>query len=387
MATTLPAGLAFAELLHALPKLGAALVPLNTRLSAAERQWQIRDAAPRVVVEEPVEGPEATLIPRTDLPAGEPHSVIYTSGTSARPKPVILTHANHTASALASAWNLGVDPDDRWLCPLPVFHVGGLAILLRSAVYGTAAILHPSFEEDDVAASLRSGEATLVSLVPTMLRRLASREPLEAPGLRAMLLGGAPVPRDLIEWGARQGLPLVQTYGMTETASQIAALPVEEARADPVSAGRPLPTVGVRIASDGEVLVHGPMVSPRAVGPDGWLRTGDRGRLDEEGLLWIDGRLKDVIVTGGENVGAAEVEEVLLSHPSVEDAAVVGRPDPEWGEAVTAFVVLSSPTASAQLIAHCRERLAAFKVPKGVVAVEELPRNAAGKLMRGELRA
>jgi O-succinylbenzoic acid--CoA ligase len=386
VAATLPPGVEFAALLHALPRLGAVLVPLNTRLSAAERRWQLQDCGARIVVGEPPGGEEAAVELRSSADPGEPQTLLYTSGTGGRPKPVLLTYANHRASALASAWNLGVAPDDRWLCVLPVFHVGGLAILLRSAIYGTAAIVHERFDEDDALASLASGETTLVSLVPTMLHRLARAGLAEAPALRAALLGGGPVPRDLLRWAASRGLPVLQTYGMTETASQIATLSAAEALERHGSAGRPLPGADVRIGDGGEILVRGAMVAPGTLAADGWLHTGDRGRLDD-GYLVVEGRLDDVIVTGGENVAAPEVEDALMSHPAVADAAVVGRPDPEWGQAVTAFVVLSADASEDDLIAHCRARLAGYKVPKELRRVEELPRNAAGKLVRARLPA
>jgi O-succinylbenzoic acid--CoA ligase len=300
-------------------------------------------------------------------------TVILTSGTTGEPKPVHLTEANHEASALASAWNLGVAPDDRWLCCLPLWHVGGLAIPIRSAIYGTTAVLHDGFDAGRVRASIESGEATLVSLVATMLRRLIDAGMSDWPALRVALVGGGPIPADLLEWAAASGFPLVPTYGMTETASQV------------VTGHRPLLGVELRIGEGGEILVRGPMVAPGAVDADGWLHTGDRGHLDEHGALHVEGRLDDVIVTGGENVAAPEVEGVLLLHPAVADAAVVGRPDPEWGQAVTAYVVLSADASDDELLVHCRERLAGFKVPKAIHRCDALPRNAAGKLVRRRL--
>jgi O-succinylbenzoic acid--CoA ligase len=280
---------------------------------------------------------------------------------------------------MASAERLGVDPRDRWLCPLPLFHMGGLAVLLRSAIYGTTAIVHERFEAQRVRAALESGGVTHVSLVPTMLRRLREAGLSGALGLRAMLLGGGPISADLLDWATAAGLPAMPTYGMTETASQIAtAAPGQRA-------GRPLPGVELRISDEEEILVRGPMVAPGSLGPDGWLHTGDAGRLDGDGRLHIHGRLKELIVTGGENVAPAEVEQVLLAHPSVEDAAVIGLPDPEWGEAVFAFVVAGGEAGEEELLRWCRERLAGFKVPKRIELVAALPRNAAGKLMRDEL--
>jgi O-succinylbenzoic acid--CoA ligase len=262
---------------------------------------------------------------------------------------------------------------------MPLFHVGGLSILTRSELAGSSVILHERFDVDAVAEAIESGEATLVSVVPTMLRRLQARGLTGAPALRAALVGGGPVPRDLLEWGAEAGLPLLQTYGMTETCSQIATAPAGS------SAARPLPGVEIRIGDEGEILVRGPMVSRGALSGDGWLHSGDRGRLDDGGFLHVEGRIKDTIVTGGENVAPAEVEEALVSHPAVADAAVVGRPDPEWGEAVTAFVVLDAEVADAELVAHCRARLAGYKVPRTITRVDELPRTESGKLLKGRL--
>ena len=376
MATTLPAGIDFAVLLHAVPRLGAVLVPLNTH-DEPRRQLELAGAA--LLVEEPPAGEEAEVELRTSFDPDAVQTVLFTSGTTGSPRPVELTHANHHASAAASADRLGVHADDRWLSPLPLFHMGGLAVLLRSAIYGTAALVHESFDAGRVREVLESRGATLVSLVPTMLLRLREAGLSAAPALRAMLLGGGPAPSGLVDWAASVGLPAMPTYGMTETASQIAtAAPGEHG-------GRPLPGVDLRIAEDGEILVRGPMVAPGTLGGDGWLHTGDAGRLDERGLLHVDGRIKDLIVSGGENVAPLEVEQVLLAHPAVADAAVVGVADAEWGEAVTGFVVLDGEATEDQLRSWCRERLAAYKVPKRIEPVDRLPRNPAGKLLRDEL--
>jgi len=357
----------FVLLLHACIRGGAVFVPVDPRLPAASV------ASMRAAAEE--------------IGAGDGDTVLFTSGTTGAPKAVVLTRLNHEASAIASAWNLGVAPDDRWLCVLPLHHIGGLAILLRSAMYGTTAVLHERFDAERVVAAIEAGEVSLVSLVPTMLRRMREAGLSGPGGVRAILLGGGPVPRDLLEWAAAIGLPVLQTYGMTETASQIATLRAGEAVAHHGSAGRPLPGVELAVDGAGEILVRGPMVSAGALSADGWLHTGDRGHLDEDGFLHVEGRIDDVIVTGGENVAAVEVEQALLSHPAVADAAVAGRPDQDWGRAVTAWVVLATHVADSELAAHCRARLAGFKVPKEFIRVDELPRNAAGKLQRAKLSA
>lgn len=394
VATALPPGADFAALLHATPRLGAALVPLSARLTGGERDAALAVSAPRIVVDEPLAGSEADL---PDLGAARrpeaAHTVVFTSGTTATPKPVSLTYANHLASARASAANLGVEPDDRWLCALPVHHIGGLAVLLRSAINGTAAVVHERFDADAVTDSLESGEATLVSLVPTQLRRLIAAGFEIAPALRAALLGGGPSAPELLAWATERGLPFLQTYGMTETASQIVTMPASEAleAGRCGSAGRALQGVELRIASgDAEILVRGPMVSRGTVAADGWLHTGDRGALDADGYLWVEGRLDDVIVTGGENVAAGEVEAALTAHPAVAEAAVVGHPDSEWGQAVTAYVVHKAgaePASDEELLGHCRRRLAPFKIPKRIHRLSALPHTESGKVARARLPA
>jgi o-succinylbenzoate---CoA ligase len=310
---------------------------------------------------------------------------VLTSGTSGPRTPVELTYGNHFCSAAASAFNLGVSPSDRWLCCLPVDHVGGLSILIRSLIYGTTAIVHDGFDAERVATAL-GGEVDIVSLVPTQLQRLLELgAPLDRP--RLILLGGAPVPAASLAEALERGANVVQTYGLTEACSQVCTLAAADASRMRGSAGRPLLGTEVAIAA-GEIVVRGPTVAPGAAGPDGWLRTGDRGRIDAEGFLWVEGRADDVIVSGGENVAPEEVEAALRGHPSVIEAAVVGRPDPEWGSAVTAVVVAAPGTdpTEAELIDHCRGTLAAHKLPKAVEFAAALPRSASGKLLRRELR-
>lgn len=369
VATLMPADFEFAGVMHALPKIGAVLVPINSRLTTVERATVLEDSGARVLLAGPPASSQERPELRKEADPAELHSVVYTSGTTGRPRGVQLTYANHEASAIASAQKLGVDVNDRWLCVLPVFHVGGLAILIRSAIYGTEVVAHDGFDVERVKRSLESGEATLVSLVATQLRRLLDAGLSSAPALRWALIGGGPVPADLLDRCRELGINAVPTYGMTETASQIWT-------------DGPLPGVDLRVADDGEILVKGPMVSQPALSDDGWLHTGDRGSL-EDGRLNVEGRIADTIVTGGENVSATEVEEVLLAHPGVHDAAVVGRPDDEWGQAVVAFVVTDGDVPD--LGTHMRERLAGFKVPKRVMRIDEVPRNAAGKTLRGRL--
>jgi O-succinylbenzoic acid--CoA ligase len=383
-----PASAEYVVLLHALMKLGAIAYPLNPGLADVELEEQLDRLKPALVL-----GQEDHLtMTEADLPLlGEHHldavhCRILTSGTSGGPRAVGLTYGNHLWSAVGSAFNLGVDPGDRWLCCLPLHHVAGLEIILRSVIYGTGAIVQDGFDTEAVALSLERRGATLLSLVTTQLSRLLEAG-VDLSGPRAILVGGGPVTREVLEEAIGRGAKVVQTYGLTEAASQVTTLAPQDARRKLGSAGRPLLTTHLRI-QDGEILVQGPVVAPGCADEDGWLHTGDLGRIDEEGFLYVEDRLGDVIVSGGENVLPAEVEEVLLSHPEVADAAAVGRADEEWQEAVAAVVVLREGAAvdSEDLRRHCAESLASYKVPKRFEFVSELPRTASGKLMRRALR-
>ena len=374
-------------LLHALMKLGAVALPLSPLLAEPERTAVLAEERPAVDLNDAAELTQT----EADLPLLGEHDLddlqcrILTSGASGQPRPVSLTYGNFLFSAVGSAFNLGVDPSDRWLCCLPLSHVAGLSIVIRSVIYGTTVVLLDGFDTEQVASTLVGGEISVVSLVPTQLVRLLEADAdLSRP--RAILIGGGPVPEDALRQALDGGATVVQTYGMTETCSQVTTLAPEDAALKVGSAGRPLLTTHVRI-EDGEILVQGPTVSRDAFDPDGWLHTGDLGHIDEEGFLYVTGRSSELIVTGGENVMPAEVEAVLLSHPAVADAAVVGRPDPEWQEAVCALIVLADDAEATEdeLRDHCTASLAGFKVPKRVEFVSSLPRTPSGKLLRGEL--
>jgi O-succinylbenzoic acid--CoA ligase len=323
--------LGFVVRLHACLLAGARAVPVDPRLSAAERA-QLGDA----------EG---------DL-------VVHTSGTTGTPRPVGLTRPEIESQARGTAIALGLTDDERWLCPLPLSHVGGLMVLLRSVIYATTAVLGPATRTD----------VTVASLVPTQLGRLIDRPP--PARLRVVLLGGAAADPTLLVRARDAGWPVAPSYGLTQTCSAVTVAQP----GDTETSGHPLPGYDVAIAADGEIVI------------DGELHTGDLGRRDERGRLIVLGRKVDTIVSGGENVMPTEVEAALLAHPDVAEAGVFGRPDPEWGEAVTAHVVLRGDTDPAALREFAAQRLARFKVPKQIEPVASLPRNASGKLLRRELR-
>jgi len=395
-------GLDTVLLVHAVPRVGAVLVPLSARATETEVAAQAADAGVRTVLREAPEAPGAAAgVDGFELDAV--HSVVYTSGTSGCPKGVVLTFGNHLWSALGSALTLGHAADDRWLACMPLHHVGGLAILLRSVICGAGVVLHDRFEPERVLAEVEHGGVTHVSLVPTMLHRLlaACGGGSFPPGLRCALVGGGPLPPTLLEAAVAAGVPVAPTYGLTEAASQVATLPPGETASGAVRA-RPLPFTEVRIAGDpppgaaGEILVRGPTVTPGYWGrpgetaaalADGWLHTGDVGFLDGGGWLHVLDRRDDLIVTGGENVAPAEVEAVLRSHPGVEDAGVVGLPDPEWGQRVAAAVVLEpgAGPSDAELAAFCHTLLSGIKAPTVWRRVAALPRTESGKLTRSNL--
>jgi o-succinylbenzoate---CoA ligase len=382
VALQLPPGLPFLVALHGCLAAGAVAVPVDPRLAPAERDRQA--AGCQVVVDRPLSGEAHDAGGESDRRPGDPAMIVHTSGTTRAPRPVTLTLGNWEASARGTASALAISPEDRWLCPLPLAHVGGLSIAIRAVLSGFTVVLYEGWDTDAVAGSLRAGEATLVSLVPTMLARLLDAG-LERPaGLRCAVMGGAPLPSPLVECARAAGIPLVQTYGSTETCSQVTMSRI----GSPETAGRPFPGTRVEVAADGEILIQGPTVAPGALAADGFLHTGDLGALDADKNLTITGRRAETIVTGGENVSPLEVEAALQSHPAVAEAMVYGRPDPEWGEAVTAAVVLRAGSRASpdDLRAHCAERIARFKVPKAVRFLDALPRTPSGKLLRRTLQ-
>ncbi len=403
VAIALPAGLDFACALHACLLLGAVAVPVDLRLGERERAAIVDGAA--VVVDEPLRAGAAGSdgVGAGRGPTGATHdldavaAVIHTSGTTSAPKPVELTYGNFLWSALGSAVALGLDPHERWLCNLPLSHVGGLSILLRSAIYGTTAVVHERFDAELTLRALQTDlpQVTIISLVATTLTRLLDAGLERPPALRCALTGGGPVPAALLERARAAGVPVSLTYGLTEACSQVTTLPLGAIENPPAqtsvapTAGPPLFCTRVRTAADGEIEVAGPTVARGVADADGWLRTGDLGRLNGEGNLLVTGRKADTIVSGGENVAPTEVEAVLERHPGVLEAAAIGRADERWGEAVTALVVVRNGATlhGEELRAHCAARLAPYKVPKEVALVEgPLPRTRSGKLLRRELR-
>lgn len=386
-------------------RLGGTVVPIGGKLAVGELAWIERDIrASQAIPQHPEEATGGFAGRLVGGDRGEsPAVIMYTSGTSGRPKAVPLTWGNLTASALASAANLGVHKDDLWLCCLPVSHIGGLSILVRSALYGTAVELQDRFDLSAVLESVAS-RATLVSLVPTMLHRLIQHTDFESAlrsgRLRAILLGGASANEADVRWCVERGVKVFHTYGMTETASQITTA---HPGAPLGCSGLPMIGAAVSIRDEyfrevqpgevGTIFVSGPMVMSGYLGQpeenarrfrEGWFDTQDWGYVDAQAQLFVLSRRDDVIISGGENVYPAEVEAALLEHPEVSEVAVFGRFDAEWGQVVCAAVVWKSD--SVDLREWLQDRLARFKHPREVYPVDELPRTASGKLMRTKVR-
>lgn len=424
---------AVAEVAFATMRLGGTLVPLNVRLTESELGDQLDRVDPDVLVcesdteaaavavtdvsvrsvDEPARTGVDPLVPTGDR-AVEPATVhpdddqlvLFTSGTTGEPKGVRLTAGNLVASATASAFRLGVDPADRWLCCLPTYHMGGFAPLVRSVLYGTTVVVQREFEPAATADALVEYGVTGLSLVPTLLDRLLDEgwEPPEQLG--TVLLGGAPASQALLDRCEAADVPVYPTYGTTETASGIATATPAQAFANEGTVGQPHVNMDVTIVDgdgipcdagqEGEIVVDGPAVTPGYLDPattaeafgEYGLHTGDVGYRDSEGRLWITGRADDRIVTGGETVDPAAVTAVLREHPDVQAAAVVGVADPEWGERVAALVVPETDVDldAAAVEAHCREELAGFKLPRTIAFADRLPRTASGTVDRERVR-
>ncbi|HET8845078.1 MAG TPA: o-succinylbenzoate--CoA ligase [Ktedonobacteraceae bacterium] len=446
-----PNGLVYVAFVHALTRLGAILVPLNTRLTTEELHWQLNDvhaillvsevsmlerartivatgiALPLATMHTTLSSAETSLV-NLSSPDGEPYTsrevekrplidldatqvIMYTSGTTGHPKGVLITYGMQWWNAIGSALNLGHDPQDCWLACLPLFHIGGLSILMRSVIYGIRVVLLEKFDEVMVNRAIRQDGVTIISVVAVMLQRMLTAldhegEATRYPStLRCALLGGGPAPRPLLEKCASKAIPVAQTYGLTESCSQAVTLAPADALRKLGSAGRPLLPVQLQIMDEssllptnkpGVIYLKGPTITPGyADHPEatawafsnGWFSTGDIGYLDEDGYLYVLDRRSDLIISGGENIYPAEVESALLTHPAVAEAGVCGRDDPQWGQVPIAFIKLypdSSATSSA-LLEHVRQRLARYKVPHALYFVQELPRNSSGKLLRREL--
>lgn len=426
---------------------GFVLVPLNWRLTAAELAYQLGDADPSVLLTDesmealgrqaagssyrveslldtpaagpppsgriPTEGIPTEGIPGTAVCGEDPLLILYTSGTTGRPKGAVLTHANCFWTNLSLDRTAEITGGDVVLQVLPQCHVGGWNVQPLLAWWkGATVVLEQAFDAARVLSLIEARKITTMMGVPTNYQMLAA-----APGfgtadlssLRQVIVGGAPMPRSLLSAWLDRGVTVLQGYGLTEAAPNVLCVPAEYATSKTGSAGRPYPHVSVALReldggrvldgpATGELLVSGPNVfagywrdrsaTVAARGEDGWLATGDIAERDADGFYWIRGRGKDMYISGGENVYPAEVEDALVAHEAVAEAAVIGVPDERWGETGLALVVLvpGSSVTPEELTGFCRERLARYKVPGRFRVVSGLPRLTSGKLDKVTLR-
>ena len=358
--------------------------------------------------------------PPVEVTPDDPVLMLYTSGTTGQPKGVVLSHANglkqrENLRAAGIGWLLS-EPGDTTIIAMPYGHIGGVGVVLGAIAAGQEMIVHAEFDPVALIDAIERHRIKRLFLVPAaigMLLQHPRAQGADFSSIETLSYGASPIPLPLLRQAvARLGCGVAQVYGMTETWGSITALPPEDhlpgREHTLTSAGRALPGVDLRIVDEqgavlppgsiGEVAIRSPNNSrgywnrpgetARAIDGDGWLRTGDAGYLDEDGYLFIQDRIKDMIITGAENVYPAEVESAIYGHPAVADVAVIGVPDAKWGEAVKAMVVLKDGESAdaADIIAHARERIAGFKCPKSVDFIAALPRNPSGKILRRELR-
>lgn len=430
----------YVDLLFACAKIGAIFAPLNWRLVAAELSYIVKDSTPKFLLfgpdfEATVEAmrPEMSVAHVVPLPlyevavakrpSTEPphpaeldgetaHCLLYTSGTTGRPKGAIIPQRQVLANAINTVVSWGLTADDVSPIFTPMFHAGGLFVFLTPLFYvGGRIVLAREFEVEQSLRTMEQEGCTVILGVPTIFQmwlQAAIFPTINFDKVRWFVSGGAPCPVSLLQaWREAAGRPFRQGYGLTEVGTNCFSMTNEEALAKAGSVGKPIfhsqmrlvdeTGAAVPIGETGELIIAGPHVcagywhnaaATAEALRDGWFYTGDMGRQDEDGFYYISGRFKDMIISGGENVYAAEVEAVFLANPAVAEAALIGQPDARWGEVGVMIVVLhKGQTAVANdLLAFCRQRLASYKVPRHIIFADALPYSPYGKVIKAELR-
>jgi len=407
----LPRGAQMAEIILACFEIGAIATPISRKLTKSERKAVINIIQPRIIITnwdgrkdfhsipfpltciEELPGSSSgcsNLINKFEKNPDDVCAIILTSGTTGIPKAVQLSYSNFETSC--SNWNsfLQFEPTDQFLCCLPLHHIGGLAVLIRALLYGFSVNLVEEFQENIILKNIQSHHVTIISLVPTMLKRILdlNRGIDVLRSLRWILLGGGPSPEYLLDICIKEKLNIVKVYGMSETCSGTFGLKLLEEPSNKFYAGRPFPGVKVWTEND-EIHISGPMIMKGYVGEkdaNDTHNSHDLGKIDDDNLLFLHIRRKDLIVSGGENVNPIEVEESLMNIKGISDAAVVGKNDKEWGQKVTAYIV-SIPIENELLHSELQKSLSPYKIPKEYIQVSYIPRNELGKIMYEKLQS
>ena len=438
----MPNSVEFCCLFYGAAKIGAVAVPLNTRLAAPELDFILSDSGSTVVIYGaalaavvdaikadvdssctvshwvPAGGSTDALgehlsAAAADEPAGECGGadnlfIMYTSGTTGHPKGVVHTHDSVHSAASSWASTIDVRYQDRLLLPLPMFHVAALTTVIFCAMRGVSLISMPQFDATKVWSLIVDERVSIGGAVPAILnfmRQVPEFAELNAPDFRYFITGGAPMPAALIEMYAAKNMEVVQGYALTESCGGGTLLLSDDALRKAGSAGRATMFTDVRVRSDdgvisergeGEVVIKSDILlkeywnrpdATLAAFDNGWFRTGDIGEIDDEGYLYIKDRLKDMIISGGENIYPAEIESVIIGIPGVDEVAVIGLADEKWGEIACAIVVADqSEVSEQQIVEFCGTRLARYKLPKKVIFAEAVPRNPTGKILKRVLR-
>ncbi|POH17748.1 o-succinylbenzoate--CoA ligase [Fructilactobacillus sanfranciscensis] len=406
----------------ALQQLGIEMVLINKNLALPEIEYQLHDANVDLLIYEdefqrklqPLKS--MTLISLNDLHDSisadassfikdefnldQVTSIMYTSGTTGNPKGVMQTFRNHWSSAIGADLNLPVTAKDTWICAVPLFHISGFSIMMRSLIYGMNVRLYEHFNPELINQDLLNGKGTIISVVPYMLKKLLSLKDSDySEKFSYMLLGGGAIDRKTLEICKDSNINVIQSYGMTETASQVVALNLADAIRKLGSVGKPLFPVSIKIKGAtkpnqiGEILLKADNITPgylnhsAPITNNGWFATGDLGYLDADGFLYLKSRLSELIISGGENIYPLEIENVINQFPNIIESAVVGKADSTWDAVPVAFIVTDSMINLKKLTAYLTSNLAKYKVPKKFIVVDKLPKTHNGKLQRKKLQS
>ncbi len=390
------------EFVHAwlgIMKAGAAMVPINPALKGPEVEYIRENSESRLMLtgKHFDEGFEADPVPLPEGSDSDLAAIVYTSGTTGKPKGAMLTHASYLWDADAIVKHAKMTKEDRFLCILPLFHVNAQVVTtLAPIIAGGSMVLMPKFSPVEFLETLASSGATAFSGVPTVyaiLNNMPGLEKYDLSALRFCICGAAPMPVEVFETFEKKfNAVIMEGYGLTEGTCASSVNPLDTRKIG--SIGLPLEGQEMKIV-DGEICVKGPNVmqgyykNPEATAAaiqDGWLHTGDLGRVDEDGYYYIEGRKKEMIIRGGENIYPREIEEVLYQHPAVAEAAIVGIPNEKWGEEVAAFLVTKEEVGEDAILSYCNEKLADYKCPVRVIFRKALDKTATGKIQKHKLR-